>query len=45
MEKQALSRETDDQSKERLAKLEVELTDLKDKINAMKLQWGNEKGY
>lgn len=43
MEKQALSRETDDQSKERLAKLEVELTDLKDKINAMKLQWGNEK--
>ncbi|HOV13876.1 MAG TPA: ATP-dependent chaperone ClpB [Spirochaetota bacterium] len=43
MEKQALSREVDDASKERLAKLEIELSDHKDKVNAMKLQWNNEK--
>jgi ATP-dependent Clp protease ATP-binding subunit ClpB len=43
MEKQALARETDDASKERLSKLEEELNDLKEKSNAMKLQWNNEK--
>jgi len=43
MEKQALARETDDASKERLGKLEIELTDHKDKANALKLQWNNEK--
>ena len=43
MEKQALLRETDDASKDRLQKLDIELNDFKDKANAMKLQWTNEK--
>ena len=43
MEKQALGRETDSASKERLSKLELELKDLKEKSDAMKLQWNNEK--
>jgi len=43
IEKQALSKETDPASKERLAALERELADLSDRRNAMKLQWQNEK--
>ena len=43
IEKRALSRENDDYSKERLQKLENELTELKEKSNGMKLQWNNEK--
>ncbi|OHD06007.1 MAG: ATP-dependent chaperone ClpB [Spirochaetes bacterium GWD1_27_9] len=43
MEKQALLRETDEVSKDRLQKLDIELNDFKDKANAMKLQWTNEK--
>ncbi len=43
IEKQALSKETDQASKERLGKLEKELADLKGKKDAMQLQWQNEK--
>jgi ATP-dependent Clp protease ATP-binding subunit ClpB len=43
IEKQALSRESDVASAERLAKLEKELSDLKTKRDAMQLQWQNEK--
>ncbi len=44
IEKQALSKENDAASKERLEKLEKELSELSEKRNAMKLQWDNEKG-
>ena len=44
IEKQALSKENDAASKERLEKLEKELSELSEKRNAMKLQWENEKG-
>ena len=44
IEKQALSKEEDDASKERLTKLEKELSELSTKRDAMKLQWQNEKG-
>lgn len=44
IEKQALSKENDAASKERLEKLEKELSELSEKRNAMKLQWNNEKG-
>ena len=44
IEKQALSKEDDEASKERLAKLEKELSELSAKRDAMKLQWQNEKG-
>jgi ATP-dependent Clp protease ATP-binding subunit ClpB len=44
IEKQALSKETDHASKERLAALEKELADLSGKRDTMKLQWQNEKG-
>jgi ATP-dependent Clp protease ATP-binding subunit ClpB len=44
IEKQALSKETDPASRERLAILDRELTELKAKRDAMKLQWQNEKG-
>jgi ATP-dependent Clp protease ATP-binding subunit ClpB len=43
IEKQALTRETDAGSQERLAKIEKELADLEDKRGAMHLQWTNEK--
>ena len=43
IEKQALSRESDEASKERLGKIEDELADLKGKHDAMHLQWTNEK--
>ena len=44
IEKQALSKENDAASKERLGKLEKELSELSEERNAMKLQWDNEKG-
>ena len=43
IEKQALSKESDPASKERLAILDKELADLGSKRDAMKLQWQNEK--
>ncbi len=43
IEKQSLSKETDPASKERLSKLEKELSELTQKRDAMKLQWQNEK--
>ncbi len=43
IEKQSLSKEDDEESKERLEKLEKELADLESKRDAMKLQWQNEK--
>ena len=44
IEKQALSKETDKGSRERLAALEKELSEIKTKRDAMKMQWQNEKG-
>jgi ATP-dependent Clp protease ATP-binding subunit ClpB len=44
IEKQALSKEKDPASRERLATLDKELADLGAKRDAMKLQWQNEKG-
>ena len=44
IEKQALSKEDDPASKERLAKLEKELAEVQETCTAMKLQWENEKG-
>ena len=43
IEKQSLSKEDDQASKERLAKLEKELAEITAKRDAMKLQWQNEK--
>ncbi|MCR4954013.1 MAG: ATP-dependent chaperone ClpB [Treponema sp.] len=43
IEKQSLSKEDDQASKERLAKLEKELAEISAKRDAMKLQWHNEK--
>ena len=43
IEKQALSKEEDDASKERLAKIASELEELSSKRDAMKLQWQTEK--
>jgi len=43
IEKQALSREEDAASKERLKTLEKELAEISARRNAMKLQWQNEK--
>lgn len=43
MEKQSLMKEDDEASKERLAKLEKELSNLNSKRDAMSLQWKNEK--
>ena len=43
IEKQALSREEDAASKERLGKIEKELAELQGKRNVMHLQWTNEK--
>ncbi len=44
IEKQALSKETDAGSRERLATLDRELADLSGRRDAMRLQWQNEKG-
>ena len=43
IEKQSLSKEDDEASKERLLKLEKELSEITSKRDAMKLQWQNEK--
>ena len=43
IEKQSLSKEDDTASKERLEKLEKELSDISNQRDAMKLQWQNEK--
>src|SRR6058998_2613422 len=43
MERQALKKETDPASKERLSKLEKELAELKEKSGAMKAEWQKEK--
>jgi len=43
IEKQALTREKDEASRERMSKLEKELADLTGKRDAMQLQWQNEK--
>ncbi len=43
IERQALSKETDPASQERLAKLDAELSSLKGKRDTMRLQWQNEK--
>lgn len=43
IEKQSLSKEDDEASKERLVKLEKELSEMTGKRDAMKLQWQNEK--
>ncbi len=43
IEKQSLSKEDDEASKERLAKLEKELAEISSHRDAMKLQWQNEK--
>ena len=44
IEKQALSKEDDQASKDRLAKLEGELAEYKSKYDAMHLEWQNERG-
>jgi ATP-dependent Clp protease ATP-binding subunit ClpB len=44
IEKQALSKESDPASKERLAVLDKELAELGSRRDAMRLQWHNEKG-
>ncbi|HOF85217.1 MAG TPA: ATP-dependent chaperone ClpB [Treponemataceae bacterium] len=44
IEKVSLSKEKDPVSKERLEKLEKELAELTSRRDAMKIQWGNEKG-
>ncbi len=43
IEQQALEKEDDDASKQRLGKLNLELADLKEKSNALKAGWQNEK--
>ena len=43
IEEMALKKETDTLSKERLEALQKELAELRDKFNAMKAQWNNEK--
>ncbi len=43
IEEQALTRETDDASLERLAKIRKEVSFLKGKRDSMQLQWGNER--
>jgi ATP-dependent Clp protease ATP-binding subunit ClpB len=44
MERQALKKEKDPGSKERLKKLEKELAELKEKSDALKAEWQKEKG-
>lgn len=43
IEREALKKETDDASKDRLEKLEFELTDLQGKSSKLRTQWENEK--
>lgn len=43
IEQQALSKESDNESKERLVKIAEELRELKEKGDALRLQWNNEK--
>ncbi len=43
IEKQALKKETDEQSKSRLNKIEKELSDLGEQYSQLELQWQNEK--
>ncbi len=43
MEQQALEKEDDDASKQRLEKLNAELAELKEKTDALKASWQNEK--
>ena len=43
IEQQALSKESDNESKERLVKISEELRELKEKGDALRLQWNNEK--
>ncbi|MAS94970.1 MAG: ATP-dependent chaperone ClpB [Verrucomicrobiales bacterium] len=43
MERQALTKEKDDASKARLEKVEKEIADLKEKADALKASWHNEK--
>ncbi len=43
MERQALAKEKDEASKERLAKVEKEIADLKEQSSALRAQWQNEK--
>ena len=43
IEKEALSRESDEHSKERLGKINSELADLQSKYTALHLEWQNEK--
>jgi ATP-dependent Clp protease ATP-binding subunit ClpB len=43
IERQALGRETDPESRERLGRLEQELADLREKSSGMKAQWQSEK--
>ncbi|WP_419787411.1 ATP-dependent chaperone ClpB [Pseudodesulfovibrio sp.] len=44
IEREALKRETDQKSKDRLVKLEKDLSDLKERQTALQAQWENEKG-
>ncbi|MCD8568303.1 MAG: hypothetical protein LRY50_08150 [Geovibrio sp.] len=44
IEKQALKRESDNVSKNRLAKLEEELANLKSEADRLRAHWSNEKG-
>ncbi|MEK7625253.1 MAG: ATP-dependent chaperone ClpB, partial [Patescibacteria group bacterium] len=43
IEKRALKKETDPDSRERLAKLEKEIADLNEKMHAIEVKWKNEK--
>jgi ATP-dependent Clp protease ATP-binding subunit ClpB len=43
IEEAALKKETDDASKKRLASLQEELAELREEVNAMKMQWETEK--
>ncbi|PJF47229.1 MAG: ATP-dependent chaperone ClpB [Chloroflexi bacterium] len=43
IEREALKKETDDASKERLAKIEAEIASEKEKSNALRAQWEQEK--
>ncbi len=44
IEKQALSRETNPASKQRLGEIEIEIGELQEKISTLRTQWENEKG-
>jgi ATP-dependent Clp protease ATP-binding subunit ClpB len=44
IERHALAKETDEPSKERLARLDEELANLNEQLNALNAQWENERG-